>query len=363
MKKFLLSAFIIAALLVLGCSNPVVDPIPGDDLVAPTVSSTLPANNATAVVKNATLQVTFSENMDAATLTTSSFTLTQGSTSIAGTVSTAAKGASLKPSVNLLADTLYTARITVAAKDVAGNAMVAEKVWSFTTGNTISMGPAPVDLGTAGDFAILAKSGIDTVATSAITGDIGVSPIDKTAITSFSLIMDSSTTFATSSQVTGKVYAADYTAPTPTKMTIAISDMETAYSNAAGRTTPNFVELGAGEIGGLTLVPGLYKWGTDLLITNDVTLNGGPDDVWIFQISGGITQASGKRVILTGGALPKNIFWQAFGNVSLNTTAHMEGIILSQTAITLATGASINGRLLSQTAVTLQSSTVVEPTF
>jgi len=144
-------------------------------------------------------------------------------------------------------------------------------------------------------------------------------------------------------------------------MTTAVSDMETAYTDAAGRATPDFIELGAGEIGGLTLVPGLYKWGTDLLITTDVTLNGGPDDVWIFQVSGGITQASGKRVILTGGALPKNIFWQAFGAVSLDTTAHLEGIVLSQTAISLATGASVNGRLLSQTAVTIDSSTVVQP--
>ena len=81
----------------------------------------------------------------------------------------------------------------------------------------------------------------------------------------------------------------------------------------------------------------------------------------IFQIAGGITQASATSVILSGGALPKNIFWQAFGAVALDTTAHFEGIILSQTEITLATGASINGRLLSQTAVTLDQSTVTQP--
>jgi hypothetical protein len=226
---------------------------------------------------------------------------------------------------------------------------------------TTPKGPAPVVLGTAGDFVILAKSGIDTVPNSVVTGDIGVSPIDSTAITGFSLTLDAGTTFSTSAQVTGRVFAADYTPPTPANMTMAISDMETAYTDAAGRPTPDVTELGAGDIGGLTLVPGLYKWGTGVSISTDVTLSGGPNDVWIFQIAGGITQASATSVILTGGALPKNIFWQTFGAVALDATAHFEGIILSQTEIALATGASINGRLLSQTAVTLDQSTVTQP--
>ena len=227
--------------------------------------------------------------------------------------------------------------------------------------DTEPMGPAPVDLGTAGDFVILAKSGIDTVPDSVVTGDIGVSPIDSTAITGFSLILDSSTTFSTSAQVTGMVFAADYAPPTPAMMTTAVSDMETAYTDAAGRTTPDFTELGAGDISGLTLVPGLYKYGTGVLISADVTLEGGPNDVWIFQIAGGITQASSTNVILAGGASSGNVFWQVFGSVALDPAAHFEGIILSQTEIALATGASINGRLLSQTAVTLDQSTVTEP--
>ena len=222
-------------------------------------------------------------------------------------------------------------------------------------------GLAPVNLGTAGNFAILAKTGISTVPTSKVTGDMGVSPIAATAMTGFSLILDSTGTFSTSSQVTGKAYAADYTSPTPSNLTTAVSNMEAAYTDAAGRPTPNFTELGSGDISGLTLVPGLYKWGTGVLISTDVILSGGPNDVWIFQIAGGITQASGARVLLAGGALPKNIFWQAAGTVALNTTAHMEGIVLSQTGITLATGATVNGRLLAQTAVTLDASTVTQP--
>jgi ice-binding like protein len=221
-------------------------------------------------------------------------------------------------------------------------------------------GPAPVDLGTAGNFAILAKSGISTVPFSAVTGDIGVSPIAQGGITGFSNIMDASNTYSTSVQVTGKIYAADYTSPTPAYLTTAVLDMEAAYTDAAGRAA-DYTELGTGEIGGMTLSPGTYKWGTGVLITTDVTLNGGPNDVWIFQIAKGITQASGARVILTGGALAKNIFWQAAEVVALNTTAHMEGIVLSQTAITLATGATVNGRLLAQTAVTLQMNAVTQP--
>jgi hypothetical protein len=233
--------------------------------------------------------------------------------------------------------------------------------YTVTVTVAVGAGHQPVNLGTAGNFVILSKSGISTVPTSAVTGDIGVSPIDQTSITGFSETLDGTGTFSTSTQVTGKIYAADYAVPTPINLTTAVSDMETAYTDAAGRTLPDFTELGAGEIGGMTLVPGLYKWGTDVLITTDVTLNGGPNDVWIFQIAGGITQANGRSVILTGGALPKNIFWQSFGVVDLGTTAHFEGIILAQTAITLNTGATINGRLLAQTAVTLDSSTVVQP--
>ncbi|HEY5043019.1 MAG TPA: ice-binding family protein [Verrucomicrobiae bacterium] len=220
---------------------------------------------------------------------------------------------------------------------------------------------SPVNLGTAGNFVILTKSGISTVPPSAITGNIGVSPINSTAITGFALSLTAASPFATSTQVTGNVYAPDYAAPTPANLTTAIGDMQTAYTDAAGRTSPDHTELGSGQIGGLTLDPGLYKWSTDVLISSDVTLNGGPNDVWIFQIAGKITQASGTRIHLTGGASAANIFWQAFGDVSLGTTTHFEGIILAQTSISLDTGASINGRLLAQTAVTLDANTVTFP--
>ncbi|MEO5656247.1 MAG: ice-binding family protein [Nitrospiria bacterium] len=328
---------------------------------APTVSATTPANAATGVAINRSVTATFSEAMDAATITATTFTLKRGLTLVSSTVAYAGTTATLTPAGNLSPGILYTATITTGAKTPAGKALAAAKIWRFTTGSTAALGPDPVILGTAGDFAILAKSGIDTVPTSAVTGNIGVSPIDSTAITGFSLTLDSTGTFSTSGQVVGKAYAANYTSPTPSNLTTAVSDMETAFTDAAGRPTPDFTELGAGDISGLNLVPGLYKWGTGVLISTDVTLDGGPDDVWIFQIAQGITQASGARVVLAGGALPKNIFWQSYGAVALDTTAHLEGIVLSQTEITLATGATVNGRLLSQTAVTIDGSTVTAP--
>jgi hypothetical protein len=221
-------------------------------------------------------------------------------------------------------------------------------------------GTPAVDLGEAGGFAILAKSGISGVPPCAVTGDLGLSPAAATFITGFSLTADATNVFATSMQVTGNVYAADYEPPTPSNMTTAIADMELAFTDAAGRA-PDETELGAGDIGGMTLAPGVYKWGTGLSIPTDVTLTGSDTDVWIFQIAQDLTMSSGADVILTGGAVPENVFWQVAGLVDLGTTAHFEGIVLAQTSITLRTGASIDGRLFAQTAVDLDANTVVEP--
>ena len=218
----------------------------------------------------------------------------------------------------------------------------------------------PVNLGMAGNYAILAKTGISTVPNSVITGNVGVSPIISTAITGFTLTKDATNQFSTSNQITGKAFAADYASPTSSNLATAISNMETAYINTAGRT-PNYTELYTGNISGQTLTPGVYKWGTGVLIYSDVYLNGGPNDVWIFQIAKGITQAAGTRITLMGGAQAKNIFWQSSETVAIGSGAHFEGNILGKTNITLGTHASINGRLLAQTAVTLIMSTVVDP--
>jgi len=214
---------------------------------------------------------------------------------------------------------------------------------------------AVVNLGVAGNFVVLSKSGITDVYKSTITGDIGTSPITGAAIG------------VTCAEVTGTIYSVDAAGPLPcrvtnaTKLTTAVGDMQTAYTDAAGRSNPNFLNLGAGNIGGKTLTPGLYKWGTAVTIPTNVTISGSSTDVWIFQIAQTLTMSSAVKITLSGGAQAKNIFWQVAGAVTLGTTSHFEGIILGKTGINLQTGGSINGRTLAQTAVTLQMNTVTQP--
>jgi hypothetical protein len=186
-----------------------------------------------------------------------------------------------------------------------------------------------------------------------------LSPAAASYITGFSLTKAG--VKWTAPQVVGGVFAADNDAPTPTALTTAVADMLTAYTDAAGRPTPAFLNLGAGAIGGLTLTRGLYKWTSTVTIPADITLDGAPDDTWIFQITGNLTMSAAKSMTLSGGAQAKNIVWQVAGNVELGTTAHAEGVILSKTAIKLGAGASINGRLLAQTAVSIASATVTAP--
>ena len=227
-------------------------------------------------------------------------------------------------------------------------------------GDTNTMSPGSVNLGSAGTFVILAKTGISTVPASVITGDLGVSPATATAITGFDLMADSTNIFARSAQVTGKVFASTYAVPTPENLKAAIGAMETAFTDAASRA-PKATELGAGNIGGMTLTTGVYKWGTGLLVPTDVTLSGSATDVWIFQIGKDLTVSNGAKIKVTGGALAKNVFWQVSGFADVGTTAHVEGTLMTQTAITLRTGASINGRLFAQSAVSLEKSTVTAP--
>ncbi len=225
---------------------------------------------------------------------------------------------------------------------LSGNAFAAE-------------GPSAVNLGSAGTFAILSQSGITDVYRSAVVGDVGTSPITGAALL---LACD---------EVTGKVYTVDAAGPapcainSPATLSTAVGDMGFAYNDAAGRSSPDFSELGAGEIGGLTLAPGLYKWSTGVKISTDVTISGGPTDTWIFQVAGTLVEANATRVTLAGGALAKNIIWQVAGSVTLGTDAHFEGVVLGKKLIAVNTGTTVNGRLLAQTAVTLQKNAITEP--
>jgi len=236
-------------------------------------------------------------------------------------------------------------------------------------GSAASSGPAPVNLGTAGDLAaagsyvILAKTAISNTGTSAITGNLGISPSAASSITGFGLVLDATNVFSTSALVTGKVYAADYATPTPANLTAAVLNMQAAYTDAAGRTATSAAttNVGAGTLTSLTLTPGVYEWGTAVTIPTDLTLSGSATDVWIFKVAGTLDMAAAKNVILSNGALAKNIFWQVSGAVAIGANTHFEGIILGKTSITFGNLASINGRLLAQTAVTLDATTVTQP--
>jgi hypothetical protein len=333
------------------------------DTTAPVVTSTSPANLATGVVINASIDATFSEAMDSSTISTTTFTLVgPGAVTVTGTVALATITATFDPASNLTASSVYTATVTTGVKDLAGNALAVAKTWTFTTGTTTGSSRSAVFLGTAGNFAILAKTGVSTTGATNVVGDIGLSPAAATFVTGFGLTADPSNEFSTSSLVTGRIYAADYTPPTPAIMTAAISDMEIAYTDAAGRTLPDFTELYSGDISGRTLVPGLYKWGTGVLINGvNTTLTGSATDVWIFQIAQNLTVGNGTIITLSGGALPQNVFWQVAGQATLGTTVNFKGIILCQTLIEMQTNTIMNGRALAQTAVTLDATAITEP--
>jgi hypothetical protein len=453
------------------------------DATPPTVLSTVPASGATGVAMDASaISVIFSEAMNPATLSVATFTLYKASVAVSGTVTYTSTTAAFSPGAILEAGTVYTATVTTGAKDVAGNALVANKVWSFTTGTAVdpsaptvlstspsggaidvarnggvvtavfskdmlptsissatftvsdgyttlplagtvtydggtytatfaprrilkdnavctatittgakdlagrplasnkvwtftsktaasepgSIRPAVV-LGAAGSYVILAKTAITTTGTTAITGDVGISPGHSTDTSGFGLVLDGATgTFALSDPanlVTGKIYAADYTEPTPTDLGTATGANLTAYTNAGLEVTPDFDELGGGTIGTATppLTPGLYTWTSSVNITGDITISGGPDDVWIFKTTGSVVVASAQSVLLSGGALAKNIFWKVDQQTQLGTTSHFEGVILGKTLINMANGATLNGRALGQTAVTLDANTIVRP--
>lgn len=220
---------------------------------------------------------------------------------------------------------------------------------------------SPGDMGSGGNYVILAKSGISNVTGSNITGDIGVSPAAESYLTGFSLNADPSNVFSTSGSVTGQVFAANNAVPTPTNLTTSIGTIETAYTTAAGRNPPDFTELASGNLGSLNLAPALYKWSGNVTVPLNLTLTGSATDVWIFQIAGNLSLESGVMITLAGGALPENIYWQVAGAVTLKTSSQFKGIILCKTSVTMQTLARLDGRIFAQTAVVLDDNVITEP--
>lgn len=230
----------------------------------------------------------------------------------------------------------------------------------------VSTAVGSVPLGAAGNYAVLAKTGVSTVPTSVVTGNVGLGPTARVGLTGWSLISEPTDTYFTSAQVAapGKLYAADNVGGTTSvDLTTAVLNMQTAYTDAAGRTATSAMttNVGAGTLTSLILAPGVYEWGTAVSIPTDLTLNGSATDVWIMKVAGTLNMADNMSVFLTGGALPQNVFWQVSGGVTMGAGTHFEGIVLGQTAITFGDLASIDGRLLAQTAVSLGATTVTVP--
>ena len=315
------------------------------DLVPPTVTSVSPAKDATGVASSTWVSASFSKPMDPLTITQGTFTLkAPQSVAVPGTVSYDLTGgaALFVPDPNLAPLTVYTATITSGAKDLSGNALTKDVVWSFTTG--MATGPLPVALGAANGFAILAGSTVTSTGPSKIKGNLGLSP--GTAVTGFP-----------PGKINGAIHAGDPAAA------LAKLALTTAYNDAAKRSTAPITV--AGNLGGQTLVPGLYKSTSTLAISSgDLTLDarGDANATFIFQIASALTTTSGRQVILSGGAKAANIYWQVGSSVTLGTNSVFKGNLLSDQSITITTGATLEGRALTRIgAVTLDASTVTIP--
>jgi hypothetical protein len=339
-------------LLVTGCSAPASET--GDSDPTATTTSQTASTTATSVGES-----------DADTVTAPT-----GETGEAGTGTASGSGPATSEPTTEVAPTTGTANTdTIATTDTTDTTDTTASTDS--TGGCMAMnGPAPVELGAEdnlgapGAYVALAKTAITNVpGTSLVGGHVGISPAAESSITGFALALDPSGVFSTSPALAApwRVYAADHVVPTPINLTTAVLAMQAAYTDAASRVPTDYLNLADGDIGGLVLAPGVYTWGSTVLIPEDVTLAGCDDDVWIFQIADNLDVSTGKRVLLSGGARAENVFWQIAGQATVHANAHVEGVLLSMTGITFQTGASLNGRALAQTMVAFDANAVTVP--
>jgi ice-binding like protein/Big-like domain-containing protein len=313
------------------------------DVIAPVVSAATPASGAIGVAVGSKIVARFSEAMSASSINAYTFVLNHGAMAVSGTVSYASGTAVFTPSLNLSPQTSYTATITTGAVDLAGNHLAANMVWSFTTAAAVVAAP-PEPLGGLGTFAILAGSTVTSTGATTITGDLGVSP--GIAVTGFPPAI-----------LIGTLHIAD---PSAAQAQLALT---TAYNDAAGRSVGAIAV--AGNLGGQTLAPGVYKSTSSLEISSgDLTLDakGNANAVFIFEMASTLVTTTGRKVILAGGAQAANIIWQVGSSATLGTSSVFKGNILAMASITVNTGVSVEGRLLARTgAVTLDSNVVVMP--
>ena len=318
------------------------------DITAPTVRSTKPANAATGVFINSSVSATFFEAMDPATITAATFTLKTGVTPVFGVVTYTGITATFSPAGNLTPGLFYTATIkggATGAKDLAGNPVVGNApgpggdfTWSFTTG--VLARQAPVDLRSCATFIALAATTVTSTGGGVYNGNVGLWP---------------------GTEVVGFPPA---TVPLPYAIHIndaaaiqAQADLLLAYQDAEGRSLAPITL--SGNQGGKTLTPGLYKSTSTLAISSgDLTLDaqGDPNGVFIFQIASGFDMTSDRKIVLSGGAKAANIFWQVGSSATFGTTSVIKGTVLALTSVTMLAGATLEGRALAlNAAVTLNN--------
>ncbi len=326
--------------------NPVSpSPSPGSSVSpgGPTVTVVTPLDGATGVSINQTIGATFSKPMDPTTITATTVTLTRGTTLVPGSVSYSGNTEAFVPTSSLTANTTYTGTITTGVKDAGGTSLATDFVWRFTTGTGTSQ--APVSLGaTISKYAVIAGSTVTNTGGSNVIGDLGLSP--GSAIVGFP-----------PGNVNGTVHIADPDAVQ------AKSELTNAYNDAVSRSgSPIAV---SGNLGGMTLAPGLYTSSTSLAVSSgDLTFDaqGNSNAVFVIQMGSSFTSTAGRQIILAGGAKASNIFWAVGSSATLGTNSVMKGVFLAAESITLQTGASLEGRALTQSgAVSLDSATVTKP--
>ena len=349
----------------------------------PTVTSTDPMNNAIDVALNQTVTADFSAIMDAATINGTTFTLKQGTTTVPGTVSYSGSTASFKPTTSLVLGKVYTATITNGAKSASGTPLANDYVWNFTT---MLVAPAPiiVNLGTAAMFgafggnAGITNQGLNTVINNGSLGTTAAS----TLVTGFhdGLIVYTETPL-NKGNVTGDIFTAPPAPGTATSLAIAqkgLLDANAAYLSISPAAKPGGSDPNAGELGGLTLAPGVYKSasGTFKISNGNLTLDaqGDPNATWIFQTASGLTvgiagPTGAKSVIMINGGLPKNVFWYVGSAATINSAGGgtMVGTIIAKSGVTFSTAGNasqtvLNGRAISLVAsVTMVNTTVNVP--
>jgi len=354
-RNLWIPAFLLAVVIA-GCGDPDKNAgagSPGSPLTPPTVVSELPPNASAGNCPGVVVTAVFSKMMNPATITTSTFTVTAPGGSVTGKVTydPSSDTATFTPDPPGLAlNTTYTATITTGAKDTFGNGLTANFVWSFMTAvASCGANPPAVPLGTAGGFKILAGSTVTNTGPTSITGgDLGLSP--GTAVTGFP-------------PGTLTPPAAMHVGPASSAAQAQL-DLTAAYNFAAGIVLPAPQVL-PGDLTGLTLTPGTYKTSSTtgiLTVGGTLTLTGNSSSVFVFQIGSTLTTQSATHVVLSGGVLASNVFWQVGSSATIGTTCQFAGTIMALQSITLDTGASLQGRALARNgAVTLDTNVITDP--